>query len=45
VIAVCLRDRSSSDQSIKVISFHPEDGFFFLDLPLARIGSLVTSLT
>jgi len=32
-----LLDRSSSDQSIKLVSFHFGDRFFFVDLPLARI--------
>jgi hypothetical protein len=39
VLAIDLLDPSSSDKSIKLVSFHPGDGFFFLDLPLARIVS------
>ena len=37
VLAIDLPDRSSSDQPIKLLSFHSGDSFFFLDLPLARI--------
>jgi hypothetical protein len=31
--AINLPDLSSSDQSIKLVSFQSGDGFFFLDLP------------
>jgi len=37
VFAINLSDLSSSDQSIKLLSFHSGDSFVFLDLPLARI--------
>jgi hypothetical protein len=37
VLAIDLPDLSSSDQSIKLLSFHSGDSFAFLDLPLARI--------
>jgi len=35
--AIVLPDLSSSDQSIKFVSFHSGDSFVFLDLPLAGI--------
>jgi hypothetical protein len=35
--AIYVPHRSSSDQSIKLLSLHSGDGFIFLDLPLARI--------
>ena len=35
VLTIDLPDRSSSDQPIKLVSFHSGDGFVFLDLPLA----------
>ena len=36
-LMIDLPDPSSSDQSIKLLSFHSGDSFVFLDLPLARI--------
>jgi hypothetical protein len=36
-LTIDLLDNSSSDQSIKLVSFHSGDSFVFLDLPLARI--------
>jgi hypothetical protein len=37
VLAIDLPDRSSSDQSIKLVRFHSGNGFVFLDLPLTGI--------
>ena len=37
VFAIYVLDLSSSDQSIKLLSFYSGDGFVFLNFPLARI--------
>jgi hypothetical protein len=37
LLAIDRLDLSSNDPSIKLVSFHSGDGFFFPDLPLAGI--------